>query len=93
MSFYPQRVQADAILNTLKQRPDSWTKVDAILDTSANVKSKFFALSVLEDTILVRWKALPPEQREAVRNFIVGKVIAVSACARLALLCCIGAKL
>jgi hypothetical protein len=72
-----QRATADSVLNALKQKPDSWTKVDLILDTSRSVSSKFFALSILEEMIQFRWKLLPPEQREAVRSFIVAKVIAV----------------
>ena len=72
-----QRLSAESVLNTLKQRPDSWRQVDIILDTSTNVKSKFFALSILEDTILTRWKSLPAEQREAVRTFVVSKIITV----------------
>lgn len=76
--FVTQRGAADAVLSALKARPDSWIQVDAILDRSTNVKSKFFALSVLEDLIRFRWKLLPADQREAVRGFIVGKVIAVS---------------
>ena len=73
-----QRAAADTVLNALKTKPDSWTKVDVILDTSRSVSSKFFALSILEETIQFRWKLLPPDQREAVRSFIVAKVIAVS---------------
>lgn len=52
-------------------------KVGTILDTTSNVKTKFFALSVLEDTITTRWKLLPPETRQAVRSFIVSKMIEV----------------
>jgi len=75
----PQRPAADAFLTRLKENPDMWKRADAILESSKNESSKFFILMVLKDTISTRWKVIPVDQREGVRNYIVGKIIALSA--------------
>lgn len=56
--------QANEILNLLKEHPDSWTRVDAILEYSQNQQTKFYALQILEKTIKTKWKALPRNQCE-----------------------------
>jgi hypothetical protein len=62
----------------LKERPDAWTRVDAILETSSNETTKFFALSILDDAITYRWRSMPPDQREAVKKYLVAKIMGVS---------------
>lgn len=52
--------------------------MDQILETSKQGETKFMALKILEDLIRFRWRKLPAEQREAVRNYIVKKVIGLS---------------
>jgi exportin-1 len=39
-----QRVGAEAVLKRLQEHPDSWTRVDAILERSKSQQTKFFAL-------------------------------------------------
>ena len=62
----------------LQENPQAWAHVDAILETSTAPNTKFFALKILEDTIKYRWKALPPEQRDGVKNYLVTKIIQLS---------------
>lgn len=62
----------------LQESPDLWTRVDAILDRSANPNSRFFALQILDGTIKSRWKILPADQREGIKNYVVTKVIGMS---------------
>lgn len=75
----PQRPAADAFLARLRESPDMWKRADAVLETSKNDYSKFFILMVLKNTISTRWKVIPVDQREGIRNYIVGKIIALSA--------------
>lgn len=69
---------AKKILQQLKEHPDSWMKVDSILETSSNQETKFYALQILENVIKTRWMMLPKEQREGIKTFIVGLVIKIS---------------
>ena len=74
----PQRPAADAFLTKLRESPDMWKRTDAIIETSKLDASKFFILLVLKNTINTRWRVIPQDQREGIRNYIVGKIIALS---------------
>jgi exportin-1 len=50
----PQRAQANKVLMAFQQVPDVWTKADAILETSQQRETKFFALQILDDVIQTR---------------------------------------
>ena len=39
-----QRTAAERVMRQLQEHPEMWTRVDAILETSSNANSKFFAL-------------------------------------------------
>ena len=54
---------------------DSWTRVDTILEFSQNQQTKYYALQILEKTIKTKWKALPRNQCEAIKKYIVGLII------------------
>ncbi|GJQ08532.1 hypothetical protein GpartN1_g323.t1 [Galdieria partita] len=73
-----ERNAAQSTLTKLKEHPDSWIRVDKILDRSNDPNVKFFALQILENLIKYRWKTLPRETCEAIRNYIVNKVIELS---------------
>ena len=47
---------AQEVLTTLKEHPDSWQKVDTILEFSQNQHTKYYALQILESVIKTRWK-------------------------------------
>ncbi|XP_023337430.1 exportin-1 [Eurytemora carolleeae] len=49
---------AQEVLTTLKEHPDSWTKVDTILEFSSNQQTKYYALQILESVIKTRWKVI-----------------------------------
>eukprot|EP00581_Thalassiosira_minuscula_P008121 CAMPEP_0183705306 /NCGR_PEP_ID=MMETSP0737-20130205/2450_1 /TAXON_ID=385413 /ORGANISM="Thalassiosira miniscula, Strain CCMP1093" /LENGTH=1082 /DNA_ID=CAMNT_0025932443 /DNA_START=102 /DNA_END=3350 /DNA_ORIENTATION=- len=74
----PNRAMANKALIALQEMPDVWTKADAILERAQNPQSRFFGLQVLDDAIRTRWKVLPTEQRNGIKNYVVGKVIQVS---------------
>jgi exportin-1 len=76
--LHPQRPAANEFLVRMKEHPDMWKRADAILETSKQLATKFFGLQVLSETINTRWKVLPIDQREGIRNYIVGKIISVS---------------
>ena len=69
---------ANKVLMALQENPMSWTRVDVILEQSQNPNSRFLGLQILEETVLYRWKALPKEQSEGIKNYIVNKIIALS---------------
>lgn len=73
------RDAANDVLMQLREHPEAWTRVDAIIEGSNNENTKFYALQILQDTIQFRWGILPVEQREGVRTYIVDKIIALSA--------------
>jgi exportin-1 len=54
----------------LKDHPDSWTRVDTILEFSQNQQTKYYALQILEKTIKTKWKALPRNQCEGRPTFL-----------------------
>lgn len=74
----PHRAAANKALMQLQEVPDLWTKADAIMEKSSNLNAKFFGLQVLDDAIKTRWKILPAEQRDGIKNYVVGKIIKMS---------------
>lgn len=76
--LHPQRQKAHDFLIMIKDNPDFWKRVDAILETSKQDASKFFALQVLGEAIATRWKIIPSDQRLGIRNYIVSKIISLS---------------
>lgn len=74
----PEQTLAGQVLTEFKENPDSWVQVDAILEFSTNPKTKFFALQILENLIRTKWKALPREQCEGIKKYIVGIIIKLS---------------
>ncbi|KAJ1985367.1 Karyopherin transporter [Dimargaris verticillata] len=74
----PNSQQAQQILTQFQEHPDAWTRVDAILTNSASLQTKFIALQILEKLIQTRWKVLPVDQCQGIRNFIVSTIVGVS---------------
>ena len=69
---------AQEVLTTLKEHPDAWTRVDAILEFSTNQQTKYYALQILEQVIKTRWKVLPRNQCEGIKKYIVALIIKTS---------------
>ncbi|GAM19592.1 hypothetical protein SAMD00019534_027670, partial [Acytostelium subglobosum LB1] len=74
----PERETAQKVLGQFQEHPDSWTKVDSILEYSQSPETKFYALLILESLIKYKWKALPREQCEGIKNYIVSLIIRLS---------------
>lgn len=74
----PQRDAAHKVLMTLQELPEMWTRAGAILEQAQSPTSRFFGLSILQDTINTRWKILPEDQKEGIKGYVVTKVIALS---------------
>jgi len=70
--------EANEILNQLKEHPEAWQRVDAILQFSQSQQTKFYGLQILEGVIKTRWKILPREQCNGIKDFIVELIIGVS---------------
>jgi exportin-1 len=71
----PNRAMANKMLMQLQESPDLWTKADAIIEKSLNPQSRFFGLQALDAAIKTRWKIVPVDQREGIKNYVVGKII------------------
>lgn len=71
-------VQAQSVLNQFKEHENAWQAVDTILEQTQSDFSRYFALSVLEPVIKYKWKAMPREQQEGIKNYIVEKVVKIS---------------
>ena len=67
--------QANEILTEFQQHGDSWQHVDIILENSNSNNTKFIALNVLESTVKNKWKVLPADQKNGIKEFITNLVI------------------
>jgi exportin-1 len=72
-------VAAQNILTQFQDHLEAWTRVDTILEHSKRINTKFFALGILESVIKFKWKALPREQCEGIKSYVVGLVIKMGA--------------
>lgn len=72
------RKAAEDFLIRMRENPDMWKRAADILDSSKQLNSIFFALQVLAEAISSRWKILPLDHREGVKNYIVGKIMTLS---------------
>ncbi|ODV83665.1 hypothetical protein CANARDRAFT_29881 [[Candida] arabinofermentans NRRL YB-2248] len=69
--------QAQEILTKFQNHPDAWTRADQILQLSSDPQAKYIALSILDNLVKTRWKALPDEQRLGIRNFVASMIISM----------------
>jgi exportin-1 len=70
--------QAQQKLTEFKSNPDAWLMVDKILQEATYLPTKYAGLQVLDDVIMTRWKVLPRDQCQGIRNFVVDKIIEAS---------------
>ncbi|PSS20309.1 hypothetical protein M430DRAFT_99999 [Amorphotheca resinae ATCC 22711] len=66
---------AQATLNQFKEDPDAWLLVDKILQDATYPQTKYLGLQILDNVIMTRWKVLPREQCQGIRNFVVNFII------------------
>jgi exportin-1 len=66
---------AQKILTQFQEHPDAWTRVDYILEYSSNNSTKYIGLQILEKLIQTRWKILPRDQCDGIKNYIVSLII------------------
>ena len=74
----PNRSAANQFLMQLQEAPELWRQADSIIEKATNPQARFFGLQVLDDAIRMRWKILPADQKEGIKNFVVGKIIHMS---------------
>ncbi|KAI9637560.1 CRM1 C terminal-domain-containing protein [Dioszegia hungarica] len=73
-----QQQTAQRVLTQFQENPDAWQRVPAVLETSSNLNTKYIALQILEKLVQQKWKALPAEQQQGIRNFIVQVTVDIS---------------
>lgn len=82
MAFYTgsgaEQQMAQQILTQFQEHPDAWVRVPNILESSSHPQTKYIGLQILEKLITTRWKTLPEDQRQGIRNFIVSVNVGVA---------------
>ncbi|CAA7051546.1 unnamed protein product [Microthlaspi erraticum] len=73
-----QSAAADHILRDLQANPDMWLQVVHILQNTKSIDTKLFALQVLEGVIKNTWNALPVEQRDGMKSYILEVIVQLS---------------
>eukprot|EP01132_Coremiostelium_polycephalum_P005640 gene5640-7020_t len=73
-----ERQMATTVLAQFQESPVAWQRVDGILEKSQNPQTKFLGLVILENLIKYKWKALPREQCDGIKNYIVSLIIRIS---------------
>ncbi|OBT83509.1 hypothetical protein VE02_06876 [Pseudogymnoascus sp. 03VT05] len=73
-----QQKAAQATMNQFKEDQDAWLLVDKILQEATYPQTKYLGLQVLDNVIMTRWKVLPKEQCQGIRNFVVNYIIQCS---------------
>ncbi|KAJ9479340.1 Exportin-1 [Pseudozyma hubeiensis] len=66
---------AQQTLAQFQEHPDAWQRVPAILQHSSSSQTKYISLQILDKLISTRWKVLPEDQQQGIRNFIVEMII------------------
>ncbi|CEO99241.1 Importin N-terminal domain-containing protein [Plasmodiophora brassicae] len=66
------------VLVKFQDHPDSWLRVDQILEKSQSNNTKIIALNILENAVKSRWKVLPAEHKEGIKKYIVDQIIKMS---------------
>lgn len=74
----PEQQRAQKVLSQLQEHPDAWQRVDRILERSKNAPTRYYGLQILEKLVQTRWNALPRNQCEGIKNYIVGLIIRTS---------------
>ncbi|EIM90438.1 uncharacterized protein STEHIDRAFT_129260 [Stereum hirsutum FP-91666 SS1] len=69
---------AQQVLAQFQEHPDAWQRVPVIMESSNYPQTKYIGLQILEKLINTRWKTLPEDQRQGVRNFVVGMTVKVA---------------
>lgn len=70
-----EQAYSNQVLNALQDSGSMWVHVGTIIEHSQDFTAKFFALQILENVINKAWNAIPLEQQNEIKNFIVKQVI------------------
>lgn len=70
--------RAESVLLRFREHPDSWARAAPVMKESKDIRSKAFALQVLERTVRVRWNMLTEEQQTGAREYIVDRMLELS---------------
>ena len=79
----PDQKLAQQTLAQFQEHPDAWQRVPVIMQQSTNSQTKYIALQILDKLIATRWKVLPVDQQQGIRNFIVELIVVMSSGAML----------
>lgn len=77
-AFFQGNSEIQAVLVQFQNHDQAWSRVDSVLEKSTNPQAKILALNVLENTVKYKWKKLPKDQKEGIKNYIVSVIIKMS---------------
>jgi exportin-1 len=77
-AFFQGNMAVQPLLVQFQENPKAWTRVDAIMESCEHPNSKILALGILENSVKYRWKVLPADQREGIKEYIVNLIIKLS---------------
>lgn len=70
-----KKEEAERVLLRFKEHPNSWTKVDYILNNSRQQASHYVALQLLENMVKTKWSLFDEGMRQGLRMYVFQLVI------------------
>ncbi|KAK7199714.1 exportin 1 [Novymonas esmeraldas] len=70
-----QIMESQDVLTRFKANVDAFLRVDKLLTESRHTGTRFFALQVLDETIMQRWNTLSTDNQQAIRHFVVSLIV------------------
>lgn len=77
-SQYEGNTEMQKIQAPFTEHDQAWTRVGYILEHSNVPQTRMIALKILDDCIKSRWHALPSDQTNGIRNFIISQIQKIS---------------
>ncbi|KAF8333931.1 CRM1 C terminal-domain-containing protein [Cantharellus anzutake] len=74
-----EQKRAQQIMTQFQEHPDAWQRVPEIIERTQVPQNKYLGLSILDKLVQTRWKAVPEDQRQGIRNFVVTTTLSVAA--------------
>ncbi|CAM6032000.1 unnamed protein product, partial [Sphagnum compactum] len=70
-----EQQNAQRMITQFQEHPDSWQRVDFIIENSKNQQTKFLALQILDKLVQTKWNVLPKAHCDGIKSFIVSVII------------------
>lgn len=64
-------MQANQVLEKLREDLNFWKKCDTIFRFSQSMRTRFFALTSIQEVIKTKWDVVDPQNRQSLKNFVI----------------------